>query len=63
MDDIIMSQADQQRAFTGELVNLMTRYRCEFELTLASMIGCIEVAKTHLLVEIINEDEDVEGAE
>jgi hypothetical protein len=39
---------EQVDAFSIDLDNLITRYQNEFDLTLETMIGCLEVTKTTL---------------
>ena len=43
-----MPYHEQVDSFTIELDNLIVRYRNEFDLTLETMIGCLEVAKNTL---------------
>ena len=40
-----MTQEEQTDAFATELDTLIHRYRCEFNLTVASVIGALELAK------------------
>lgn len=54
------TQSEQQEAFCNDLTALVGRYRQEFDLTYASIIGCIEVVKTDLMLEILMEDEEGE---
>mgnify|MGYP005677846615 FL=1 len=45
---VSMPYHEQVDAFNIDLDNLITRYRNEFELTLETMIGCLEVAKVSI---------------
>ncbi len=51
------TQQEQQTAFSRDVVKLMNRYRAEFSLTLGSMIGCLEVVKMELMLEIIDAED------
>ncbi len=61
-----MPYHEQVDSFTIELDNLIVRYRNEFDLTLETMIGCLEVAKNTLSnpmmidlgAEMLEEDEN-----
>jgi len=55
-----MSQRDQQVAFTHDLEAVIDRYRSEFELTLSSAVGVLEVVKHKLIAEIMEDDDDDE---
>lgn len=55
-----MSQRDQQLAFTSDIEMVIDRYRAEFELTLSSAVGVLEVVKHKLIAEILEDDEDDE---
>lgn len=54
----VMSQAEQQNAFTSDLEKLVTRYRDEFEMTVASFIGCLELVKADIMLEVLLTDEE-----
>ena len=57
---------EQVDAFSIELDNLINRFQNEFDLTLETMIGCLEVTKTSLCdpmimnlgCDMLEEDED-----
>ena len=57
-----MTQRQQQDLFSEELSRLVDRFAGEFELSYASVIGCIELEKAKLLNELLNpelyEEED-----
>lgn len=56
-----MDSPDQIAAFESDLKALINRYRAEFELTLASAMGTLEIVKLELWQEqrqIIDEDEE-----
>jgi hypothetical protein len=56
-----MDQTEQANAFASELDNLIERYRGDFDLTLLSAIGVLEVAKLQLFaeqLEIMREGEE-----
>jgi hypothetical protein len=58
-----MNQVDQQDAFAESLERLIDRFISEFDLSLVSAIGVLEVAKNQLLMEqmgvvCVEEDED-----
>jgi hypothetical protein len=46
-----MTEREQIAAFAKELAMLVDRYRREFQLSLASAIGTLEVVKLELYVE------------
>jgi len=52
-----MDQAEQARRFAEELEALVVRYRREYDLTLASVVGVLEVQKHALVAEALGEDE------
>jgi hypothetical protein len=51
-----MSEKEQIDRFSKELVALINRYRAEYELTLASAVGVLEVVKHELIHEQITEE-------
>lgn len=53
-----MNHREQIDAFSNDLFNLIDRYRSEFELPLASVVGTLELASHHLLREAIDNAED-----
>ena len=56
-----MTQNEQQDAFVNELYAVINRFIDEYDLTLASAVGCLEVVKTEMLMNEISEhnnDED-----
>jgi hypothetical protein len=50
-----MTQPEQQDAFYRDLLVLTNRYRAEFQLTLSSAVGCLELAKAVLIKEQLEE--------
>lgn len=52
-----MTDPEQVNAFVGDLTKLIDRYRSEFQLTLASAIGCLEVVKLDLWKQETEESE------
>lgn len=46
-----MTQEEQQDAFAGELWSLIDRYRDQWDLTVASAIGVLELTKMQLFTE------------
>lgn len=57
-----MSQRDQQLAFTHDIEMVLDRYRSEFELTLSSAVGVLEIVKQKLILEVLDsEDQDPES--
>ena len=54
--ETIMEQDKQQNAFAQDLAKLIDRYALEFNLTYASIIGCLELQKGELVKEVIDED-------
>lgn len=53
-----MNHREQIDAFSSDLFNLIDRYRQEFELPLASVVGTLQLASHHLLREAIDNAED-----
>jgi hypothetical protein len=53
----IMDQSEQITAFVHELQAVVTRFRKEFELPVASAIGCLEMVKLGLF------DDEIKNAE
>lgn len=50
-----MTQNEQQDAFVNELYAVINRFIDEYDLTLASAVGCLEVVKTEMLMNEISE--------
>ena len=46
-----MSEKEQIAHFSQDLVALINRYRAEYELTLSSVVGSLEVVKHELIQE------------
>ena len=46
-----MSDKEQTEAFAADLWKVVERYQAEFNLTLATAVGTLEVAKMHLYEE------------
>jgi len=58
-----MTQIQQTNAFQNDLTKLIERYRSEFDLSLASAIGVLEIVKLDLYtdqLEIVVEEDDVD---
>jgi hypothetical protein len=51
-----MTEKEQIDRFSQELVALIYRYRAEYELTLASAVGVLEVVKHELIHEHLTEE-------
>lgn len=45
-----MTQPDQIQAFVADLGKVVDRYRQEFDLPLASVLGSLETLKLHLFI-------------
>jgi hypothetical protein len=45
-----MTEQDQIQAFSDDLEKLIYRYRDEFDLTIASMVGVLECAKFEVML-------------
>jgi hypothetical protein len=43
-----MSESEQVEAFVSDIQRVIDRYRSEFSLTLASVVGSLEIVKLHL---------------
>jgi murein L,D-transpeptidase YcbB/YkuD len=52
-----MTQEEQTTAFETELERLISRFRSEFGLTLASVIGVLELAKLNIYKEQQDNDD------
>ena len=48
---VMMTQIEQQEAFYNEMEKLIGRYMDEFDLTVVSAIGVLEVHKSQLLMD------------
>lgn len=55
-----MTQEEQTDAFATELDSLIARYRSEFNLTVASVVGALELAKMDIYRFDVLEAEDSE---
>jgi hypothetical protein len=55
-----VSESEQIKAFVGELQAVVERFRNEFDLPMASAIGCLEVVKLAIFEEIMQSDEEDE---
>ena len=53
-----MTQEEQTRQFAHEIHCLISRARAEYSLTLASVIGTLEIQKHTLIEEQIEEEEE-----
>lgn len=53
-----MNESEQITAFVTDLQKVIDRYRAEFNLTLATAIGSLEVVKLNLYQEQTNEPTD-----
>jgi hypothetical protein len=53
-----VTQNDQQAAFESDLLALIRRYENEFNLTVASCVGTMEVVKAMLIDEAIKKDDE-----
>ncbi len=49
-----MTEKEQQKAFEVDLQSLVNRYANEFDLSYASILGCLEIEKATLLNELLN---------
>jgi hypothetical protein len=47
-----MSESEQISAFMADMTRVMDRYRSEFQMTAAGMMGCLEFLKLDLYREI-----------
>lgn len=57
-----MTDREQTEHFANELGNLIDRFRSEYEITLAAVIGTLQITATSLTIEAIDrEDEDERG--
>lgn len=52
-----MTQQEQIRAFEDDLDNLVDRYRAEFDMTYASVVGVLAI-KAHLMIKESAEDDE-----
>ena len=50
-----MSDAEQTRAFISDISAVVDRYRAEFDITYAQVIGGLEMVKLELFKESMNE--------
>ncbi len=53
-----MSDKEQIDAFAADLEALVSRYRAEFNLTLAAAVGVLEIQKHALITDALREDDD-----
>ena len=53
-----MNEQEQIQAFVSELQSVIDRFRAEFDLPMATAIGCLEFVKLSLFSETMNGDED-----
>jgi len=51
-----MNQSEQISAFSNDLEALIERYGSEFDLTYASVLGVIELAKSRIIETTLNEE-------
>jgi hypothetical protein len=56
VDCEVVTEREQQTAFAGDLDKLVARYRAEFQMSYASVIGCLHLMAAMLAIEA-NEDE------
>lgn len=56
-----MTEQEQIKAFAADLTRLIGRYRSEFNLSLASAIGTLEVVKLELYTEQTNDNATENG--
>ena len=47
--------------FGTELELLIERFRAEYEMTYAELIGCMEIQKADILMEMADDNDDVVG--
>lgn len=57
-----MSQADQQNAFADDIRKVIDRYRDEFDLTLGSAVGVLEVVKHEMIMAEFEDGGDDENS-
>lgn len=55
-----MEEREQVMAFAEDLEKLIFRYRDEFDITVASMVGVIECAKYEVLLSAGGDDDEYE---
>lgn len=53
-----MSEKEQIEALAGELQKVIDRSRKEFQLTVASAVGCLEIVKACVLKRAFDEEDE-----
>lgn len=55
-----MTDPEQTQAFANELEKLINRYRCEFELTAATVVGVLQFQQFLIMTEVQNSHQEEE---